>query len=142
MTGVARNVHKTVTEQYRKELETFASRLPQVINQVVSSTRKVEEIRKDFYGKYTDLDTPQLHPIVQQTATLVMQELKTSEYSPKVAETTAKRIYAMLGRPLPGQQPAAQPQVPPTFTGGGARPAAPSAANSVGDDIFNTLAPF
>jgi len=137
--GVSRTVHRQVLDQMQA---VFQNVVPQMIEQSHTVRQTAMSVRQDFYGKFKELDNPQLYPFVQQQAILLGQELGGITWSPEFRDTLGQRVKAALqsasgtiAPQVPQPAPAAAPA--PFLAGGNARPG--SVRGNPTDDISDTL---
>jgi hypothetical protein len=113
--NLSQTVHQRAVQQVREEI---AQVLPQYVQQTALQEYQRREIARDFYGKYPELDRPEVAPVVAQIAQQVMTESRANGWTPKVRDDVATRVRSLLGavanpvqqRPAPQMAaPSAQP---------------------------------
>lgn len=112
--GIARTVHSQVRDEYQQVMQS-------AIQQAIASTQQAQQVRQDFYGKYPELDKPELYPVVQAVAQQVAAQTGANSWTPEFRDAVGERVRALI-------QPQAQPQPPRTpasgqATAGNGRPA-------------------
>lgn len=137
--GVANEVHKNIMGQMQ---QAFTGYVPQLVQQMLQTTTVQKQVFDDFYGKYPELNRPELYPMVQNVGQAVMQETGLKQWSPQLRDAIAKRMQAILnGGAMPTTQaPAPQPTAPqqqPFMAGTTSRPA--PAPRTAEDEIAETL---
>lgn len=115
--GIGASVHRNV-EQRAQELiqRALTQYVPHLINQTVGQRETARSVNEDFYGKYKDLNHPELRGVVVSTAAQVARELGINSWNAQLRDETAKRVYALLNREMPGTTPAPNPNPQPTAT--------------------------
>lgn len=140
--GTARAAFK----EAKRLVDDFSKAVPNIVAQHIQAHTYRENVRRDFYGKYPQLDNPHLAPTVASVSQAVMQTLARSgqrpTWSPQIADLIATEVFKLIpGLAKPGQPvvPPAQPtvplngQTPPAIFTNGSRPAMPdNGANSQG----------
>jgi hypothetical protein len=113
--NLSQTVHQRAVQQVREEI---AQVLPQYVQQTALQEYQRREIARDFYGKFPELDRPEVAPVVAQIAQQVMTETRANGWTPQVRDAVAGRVRAVLGavanpvqqRPAPQMAaPSAQP---------------------------------
>lgn len=122
--GVAQAVHKTILAQIKTAI---GPHLMQQMVQGMQAQQQQEQVAKDFYGTYPELNTPALRSVVLSTAQQLAAETGASEYSPQFRDAVAARVRSVLGMQVPQAQPTPLPQPPVMLGGGNSRPGGLSA---------------
>lgn len=135
MQGLARSVHRTMLEQTQGMMTAY---VPSQLQQYTQQQEQISTVRNDFYSTNTDLNVPELRPIVSQIAAQVMQEQNAQGWTPDLRDAIAQRVRAVLSYGQTSQQPTpAQTEQPPQLLDQGSR--GPVQGKTVQDDIINTL---
>ena len=129
--GVAQTVHQQVNEAMKASFERI---LPHVVQSQFQNLQTTQAIFSDFYGTYSDLNNPQLYPIVQQVAQQHFQRFPQDQWTERTKGKIAEQVYGLLKWQFPGakgpvapQAPAAAPYpTPPPNIGSGVRPGVPA----------------
>lgn len=122
---LAATTHKRTLEDVSK---TKFPELEGRLRNEAASASASDRIRFDFYGKYPELDSEEIRPVVTQIAGSVMSELGVGQWSSAVRDETARRVKALQERlnnvyPIRPLQPA--PPMP--NMGGGSAAGGPQA---------------
>lgn len=130
--GIAQSIHQQIRSEYEGAMQTY-------VQQQASSSQQANEVREDFYGKYPELNKPELYGLVQSVGQEVARRLGASNYSPELRDAIATQVKATLGTTAPRQVKSIPPKTPRAGKkgGGGGRPGAGS--KSVGDQIVDLL---
>jgi hypothetical protein len=116
MTAVSRSVHGLMQRE-------LAQVIPALARQVMMEHLGQQEVGKDFYSVYRDLDKPELRPLIYQIAAGWAQQNPGAVWNAQTRDAIARAVYQTFGRPMPGNGAAAPPAAPvmmPTMS----RPAA------------------
>jgi len=105
MTAVSRSVHGLM----QKEL---AQVIPALARQVMMEHLGQQEVGKDFYSVYKDLDKPELRPLIYQIASGWAQQNPGAGWNAQTRDAIARVVYQTFGRPMPGNGAAAPPAAP------------------------------
>lgn len=139
--GVAQTVHRTLMAEVKSELGKQAESVPRTIASAIDQRTQAQEIFRDFYGTYPELNNPALYSLVQSVATQVMQT-KRGPWGPQIRDEVGKAVYGVLGRAMPTKaNGAGKRKVPATVGrgGGGAVRAPADGGNNSAKDIDSTL---
>lgn len=109
--GVAQGVHQTLGAVVNSYVEKVSEYIPQAIEQYNIQQRAMEDVRKDFYGKYPQLDKPELRQYIYNVAPHVMNELGLTEWNEQARDAIADRVFSTLG--IPKEQTKQAQQTPP-----------------------------
>ena len=137
-------------DQIRAEMQ---NSVPAQIKQQVDERQRAQEIYTSFYAAYPNLNKPELRQLVAATASQVMTERMTNDWSNDVQKATGERVLKLLGQPAPpnGATPAPvpapaanpastpAPAAPPKQFGTGKRPSAPAQTDADSEEISRTL---
>jgi predicted DNA-binding protein (UPF0251 family) len=91
--NLSQTVHMRALEQARQEV---AQAVPVFVQHVIATEFAKRQIASDFYGKFPELNTPEIAPIVGQVAQQVMGEMGASTWTPKVRDAVGARVKSML----------------------------------------------
>lgn len=132
--SVANHVWNSFVQAVQNEL---LPAIPRMIDQQLSSSREQENVGRDFYGKYPQLNNPMFAPMIQSVGAALAQEYaaagRSLAWSPELRDHIAERIFGVLPQLRQGPQQAAPTTRRSSFsTGSGARPA-PAAAGPEND---------
>ena len=105
MTAVSRSVHGLM----QKEL---AQVIPALARQVMMEHLGQQEVGKDFYSKYSDLDKPHLRPLIYQIAAGWAQQNPQAGWNEQTRDAIARIVYQTFNMQFPGGSPQAQPAPP------------------------------
>lgn len=131
--GVAMAVHRNI----RDESNAFQNkRLPDMVNAMIQQSTVASEVHRDFYGKYPELNQPHLRHLVQQVGAEIMQQTRTTQWSPRLRDAIAARVKQVVQF---GPQPSAQPPAPVPPANFGGTPRQPLAPTTPSDDVKDTL---
>ena len=121
--GIAQVTHREVVKSIRAEVGAI---LPHVIQAHLARSQGAQTVQTEFYGKYKELNSPELRPLVANVASRLAAELKVRSWTPEFGDKVAERVRAVLTRaaPAPTPSPSAPPasQAPRLTQGGGVRP--------------------
>lgn len=124
-------------------LKPVFQQLPTLIERVISQQHERKTVEGDFYGKFPQLNKPQIRPLVQQTALQVMRERNAQAWSNEVRDEVGKRVVEMLMGALPPEaiQPPANPpaRTPPPPTPRGSSPARVNAPTNGQQQYIDSL---
>lgn len=133
-------VQGAATMAYRKFQEDFTKFQNEGLPSFIASTRQVEEqartIKTDFYGKYPELDKPELYPLVQTVAAEMIkaQGQNFKGWDEAFRDAVGTRVVTLLAGVVKAPAPPAPAPAPFTPPSGGPRPAA-----APENDILATL---
>ena len=132
--GLSAAIHQQMIAQVQQMIQ---QAVPQLVQSVVAEHTTSQEIFHDFYGKYADLNRPELRTLVRSVAEQVYEELKPQQWTPEVRDTIAQRVYGIIGKKQT-RKPAAKP---PKMVGGSSGGAPrqedkPSASDEILDTLF------
>jgi hypothetical protein len=131
--SVANHVWNSFVQAVQAEL---LPAIPRMIDQQLSSSREQENVGRDFYGKYPQLNNPMFAPMIQTVGAALAQEYATAgrslAWSPELRDQIAERIFGVLPQLRGTQQATPAPRRSSFSTGSGARPA-PAAAGPEND---------
>ena len=106
MTAVSRSVHGLM----QKELATV---IPALARQVMLEHMGQQEVGKDFYGTYKELDKPHLRPLIYQIASGWASQNPQAGWNAQTRDMIARLVYQTFNMPFPGQAPAGNGHAPP-----------------------------
>jgi len=146
--GIARETYRTAMGQVQEML----SGIPQVVQTAIQQENSARTVFEDFYGKHSDLNRPELRPVIMNVAQTVMAEeaarqgvsVADMSWSEKLRDEIAKRSRTALGiKPAASSKGGGKPPAP-LPKGGGAAPrpkvgATASTKPNSPDDIAKTL---
>jgi|SRR6516165_10730641 len=124
--GISNHVWNAFTEHLDRNV---LPNVPRMIEQYVSSARRQEAVAQDFYGKYPQLQIPEMAPMVQTIGAQIAQEWyqqgKSIEWSETLRDAIAERVFQRLPflRTAVQQAPVNGARRQPYAAGSGARPA-------------------
>jgi len=135
--GMAGAVHAQMINHVSEMFEPKFRSIPEQIMQTLQAQAQNNAVADDFYGKYKELNHPQLHGIVLQTATAIAKEKNLTGWSEELRDETAKRVKDIIAVATGGAG-AAKPKAPATLpNGSGARTVKKTGTET--DDIASTL---
>ena len=95
--GVANHVWNAFTEHLQREI---LPSVPRMIEQYVTSARNQENVARDFYGKYPQLQIPEMAPMIQTIGAQIANEWhqagRSIEWSEPLRDAIAERVFARL----------------------------------------------
>jgi len=117
MTAVSRSVHGMM----QKEL---AQVIPALARQVMVEHLGQQEVGRDFYSTYKELDKPHLRPLIYQIAAGWAQQNPQAGWTAETRDAIARIVYQTFNLQFPGggapaqvqPQPPAAPVMMPTMT--------------------------
>jgi len=152
--GVAQVTHYNMAMQMEERFEKLRQELLQESVQNFRQTTQQEEAVKkqqsevfnDFYGKFPELNKPELQEFVKMQAKLLAQRYGVPRWNESFRDTLGEHVKTLLGLGQQGPQPDAdkgqggQPTVPgKRFSAGSNSGRQNSGAPSLPDDIADTL---
>lgn len=90
--GTGRLVYQRVLDRVQALSET----LPRQVEQAALSVAEQQRIYADFYGKFPELNRPELRPLVAQVAQQVAQERGITAWSEAVRDEIGNRVKGLL----------------------------------------------
>lgn len=145
ITSLARVVHGEVRKEFTGKLEEVSKSIPRTIESHVdarsSSERMQQAVESDFYGTYTELNRPELKPLIVSTAARIMSTTGAKDWSPALRDQIGTEVRAILraSSGLAGAPAAGNGQVarPPKQRGTTTRPpAGPTGLEGEIDDLI------
>lgn len=127
---IGQAVHSEVMKEVLHEINNASARM----RVEMESQATANDIRRDFYGAFPQLNKPEYHPIVAMVSQQVMREMNANEWNQHIRNAVGQRVLAMLrmnaqGEARPKQAVKASTSAPPPFVGGRTRPAAGAIPN-------------
>jgi hypothetical protein len=116
MTAVSRSVHGLMQRE-------LAQVIPALARQVMMEHLGQQEVGKDFYSVYKDLDKPELRPLIYQIAAGWAQQNPGAGWNAQTRDAIARAVYQTFGRPMPNGGPAPAPPAAPIMMPTMSRPA-------------------
>lgn len=136
MQGAARGVHQTLMNEMVQNISTA---VPRMIAHAIEQDRTARATAEDFYGKYPELNKPELHQLVYTTAAVVAREQGHKTWGPKLRDETAKRVKSLLGVKPAAKTPAQKPGATGLKKGGGSPSREAPKVNEIEDLIFGGM---
>lgn len=140
--GLANHLWNEMSAHLKTQMEELTNSVPRYIDSYASQARQQEDVARDFYGTYPQLDSPMLKTMVQTVGSQIAQEWAQSgrslSWSPQLRDEIANRIFThlpMLKAP-PQQQQQRQPRRA-FSTGNGTRP--PAQTNSPENEMLEMV---
>lgn len=125
--------HMVQVNAVKQTLAMVQHMLPTAIHQHVQVREQQREVFEDFYQKFPQLNNRAIMPFVQQQAVALAQKLGVQAWNPAFRDQLGEHVVNMLrsaagvsAGPPQVAPPASAPAPGGTFTGQGARPAAPA----------------
>jgi hypothetical protein len=121
-----------VWENFRQSVQSdLLPMIPRMIEQYTNSAREQEQVGRDFYGTYPQLQNPMFAPMIQTVGATIAEEYaragRSIAWGPELRDEIAKRIFSVLPQLKDANQQQQQRQPRRSFsTGNGARPPAPT----------------
>lgn len=120
-----------VHQRMVKELETFQSRIGDLVTAKIQELGNVQTMRSDFYGRHAHFNNEFGRKLVVAAAGEVARKNpgKYKGYTPELGNAIAEEIYAVMPQLRPAPAPTEDtrqnptPPAPPAFFPSGARPA-------------------
>lgn len=141
--GIGLGVHKQVTTYIEKTIPQMLEKaLPALINQHMQGYNSRKAIFDDFYGTYKELNNPKLYPLIGQITQEVQTELKTTQWTPAVRDTVAKRVkdfIQSIGGAVPKTETKLPPQKHPQLGGGNNSRGTVETKDKLEEEIADTL---
>jgi hypothetical protein len=126
--GISNHIWNAFTEHLEKQV---LPNVPRMIESYVQSAQRQQAVATDFYGKYPQLNIPEMAPMIQtigaQIAGEWYQQGRSVDWSGDLRDAIAERVFQRLPflRNVPGAAaPANGARRQPYAAGSGARPAA------------------
>lgn len=152
--GTAQAVHQNVYNQFGQALQQLRQEIPQQAQQTMQQTSQVQQVNKDFFGTYPELNRTELQPMIQSVGQQVLQEFqqrgkRVDSWTPELRDEIGKRARQVLqtaagssgsAGPAQGQQNGNRnsgASAPPRQFGGGTRPN--PGGSSEQEDIMRTI---
>lgn len=107
--GVARGIHQTLATAVIARLTTLEQNLPTQIGSYVTQSQQAQHVSTDFYGKFPQLNVPELRPLVQSIAQAHMEATGQKEWTDKLRDEIGNLVIAKLAGAIPAAPAQAQP---------------------------------
>lgn len=109
------NLHANI----RKEMQEQFKAVPVVVQRMMETRTTHQDVVKDFYGKFPQLNTPELRTLVANVTPTVMKELGAQSWTEQVRDAVGTRVLnALMGAvPKPAPAPTPPPRQPAVFGG-------------------------
>lgn len=122
--GVAQGIHQQIMSTVGSQFQNLQQNIPQTVQQMQQTQAIQQQVATDFYGKYPELNDPNVIPIVQNVAKQVLATHGGDQWSPEVRDQIGNQVKQILGK-FAGNQSAGTPprkpaNPPATFQNGGA----------------------
>lgn len=110
--GIAQTVHTQVANMVRQ----VRDGIPTTITEHVQNHAMQQQVHTDFYGKYPELDRPELKQVVQRAALTIMQQQMNMGIQPvwneQLRDQVATYVKQTLGMQVTAPNPAPDPNNP------------------------------
>lgn len=116
--GVAIGIHQTVANAVLQRLQTLERNIPETVQQKLAYTQQAQGVMSDFYGKFPQLNSPELRPLVAAAAQQHMATTGQRDWSPKLRDEIGQLVLNRLSGVVATQQPPAVAQPQPAMFGG------------------------
>ncbi|WP_417436496.1 hypothetical protein [Idiomarina abyssalis] len=151
--GVAQVTHYNMSMQMEERLEAMKAELLQESVQTFKQTTQAEQqeqqqktaVFEDFYGKFPELNKPEMQLFVQTQAKLLAQQYGVQQWNPQFRDQLGEHVKKVLGigskpGPLPDAAPGKGKTKPATrFNAGSGAGRQTSTQTDLGSDILDTL---
>lgn len=118
--GVAQGIHRTVAQAVVARLVQLEQSIPNSIQGRMEQAQQAQTVMQDFYGKFPQLNTPQLRQLVKTVAAEHLSSIPNAQWSPEMRDAIGAKVLGVLTSIAPQAQPAAQPAQAPAMFGGSA----------------------
>lgn len=120
--GVAVGIHQTIAAAVTQRLTQLEQGIPDAIQNRMLYAQQAQQVMTDFYGKFPQLNTPELRQIVQTVAKAHMDATGQQQWTEKLRDEVGSLVIQKLTGVIPAQAPAqaAPVQAPPAMFGGNA----------------------
>lgn len=120
--GVAQGIHRTVAQAVVQRLTQLEQSIPNSIQSRMVQAQQAQTVMTDFYGKFPQLNTPQLRQLVKTVAEEHMKAIPNVQWSPELRDAIGAKVLGVVSSIMPqGQVGAPAPvQAPVMFGGTGA----------------------
>lgn len=137
--GIAMAVHQQMAKHLEAQYNPRFESIPQQIVKVLQMQQEHKTVHDDFYGKYPELNHPNLHQLIKSTGEGVAKELGKQAWDSELRDATAKRVKEVLAVATAAATGGKAPTKAPAKMLGsqGSRPTPP--ANDDARDIVDTL---
>lgn len=124
LSGMGRAIHKEIVSHMGK-LVPNSEAITSQVQTILRASQEREAVKADFFGKYPELNKPELGPLLAQIALQVTKEQNKTTWDAAVRDETARRVKALFGAVVPvnPQQPQQPVSPPASFGGNQSRPA-------------------
>lgn len=128
--GIFAHIVNHLHESYNPRFDS----IPVQMMNVLAAKEQADNVRKDFYGTYPELDHPQLKGLIEQVGKAKAKELGKTVWDKELRDATAKEVKGILGAftPANGKDSSPPPRMLPAQ---GARPTV-----TQGDDLARDIA--
>lgn len=111
--GLAATIHTRLREEYqlalKDQISPVINSLPNVVGREVERSYSARQIVDDFYGTYKQVNLRQHGELVKTVAQAVFEQKGTESWNAEVRDEIGKRVYQILGLPLPSSEPSGKP---------------------------------
>lgn len=134
--GMAGAIHAQMDAHMQKQYNPRFESLPAMVQQVIQAQAKAKSVHDDFYGKYPELNHPQLKNLVKATGEAIAKKLGKNDWDEELRDAVALEVKGLLSSVAPknGKDTNPPPRMLPTQ---GARTIVP--ADDIGREIADTL---
>jgi len=135
--GIANAIQAQMLPYIESQFNPRFDTIPQMLQAHIAGMEKAKTVRQDFYGKYPELDKPQLHGFIRQIGDATAKEMGLTDWTPELRDETAKRVKEIMALASGTAVPAKPVATPPRMIGGNSARTAP--ANDDAGDIADTI---
>lgn len=133
--GIAMATHAQMVKHLEEAMSPRFAAIPELIQTMANNQRQLKTVHDDFYGKYPELNHPELKGFVKTIGEQVAKELGKKAWDAELRDSTAKRVKEILSVTTGKKTEAKAP--PKMLPSQGARPS--TQANDASAEIVDVL---
>lgn len=123
MSGLARNVHQTLRQEYRSWVPQNAPNAQTEVSKYVSEYLAQRSVYDDFYSNYSGLRQPALQGVVVQVANRLVEQNPNQQWNEEFRDKIAAETAKVLGKSVEDfktkpSKPQSTVSKPPAMNGG------------------------
>lgn len=124
ISAVMKGVAQTVHQQVMQSVKSIQSAVPDTVQAHIHRAQEMQRVNTEFYQEFPQLNTPELRPVVMNTARTIIQAAQAAgqpvAWTPAFAKQVGTQVMQVLGMQQAAPAAPAPIPAPPTVFGGSA----------------------